>query len=112
MVKSLLPRSKTTCDLILKAVENGLAIAELECMGVSSRTINALNSHKCIFVKDLFKLSIEEISSCGIGELGIKELRKSFQNFSEFEKRKNRTFKSLDRVRMYKSKINTKYMLG
>lgn len=85
------------------AAKNGMAIAELEYLGLSVRTINALDSSKYVFLKDLIECDISRIKS--LGSNGVQELREAFHRFPELDKNRKRWNKGSDRLDYYMSRI-------
>lgn len=93
---------------IEQAAAAGMAVAELEYLGLSVRTINALESskYKCVFLEDLIVLSPEEITSIpSLGTGGLKEIVAALQRFPELEQERLRWNKGSDRLEFYKKNI-------
>lgn len=104
----MLPKSLETSDLIQDAAKAGMAVAELEYLGLSVRTINALESskHNCVFLKDLIELSGDQIAEIpSLGANSLKEIVDALNRFAEFEKARKRWHKGSDRLEFYMQRI-------
>lgn len=111
----MLPKTPDTCNLIREAADAGMAIAELEYIGLSVRTINALESskHNCVFLVDLIELSSEQIAAIpSLGAHGLKEITEALRRFAELNKTRERWHKGSDRLSYYMQRIpNRSYTL-
>lgn len=104
----MLPKNIATLNLLQEAAADGMAVAELEYLGVSLRTINSLeeSSYKCVFLKDLLRLSAEDICSIrNLGTRGLTEISEALNRISELEEIKKKWHKGSDRLDFYMKKI-------
>lgn len=104
----MLPDAPKTRKLIREAAAAGVAIAELEYLGLSVRTINALESsvHNCVFLEDLIELSADQVAEIpSLGQHGLGEIIEALRRFPELESQRQRWHKGSDRLEFYKKRI-------
>lgn len=104
----MLPASSELCLIIRDAAKKGFAVAELECLGLSVRTINALESSKynIIYLDELIARSDKEISSLkNLGKQGLSEISAALAKFSQFENSKQALQGGSPRLEFYKKRI-------
>ncbi|RTK97782.1 MAG: hypothetical protein EKK64_00845 [Neisseriaceae bacterium] len=97
---------------VKKAAEEGMPLAELQIVGLSTRTINTLEDHKCVFLKDLLKLTRERVKAMnGMGDFAIFEIERSFNNFGSFDKKTKELNKTTSKIDKYISQANSRVYL-
>lgn len=104
----MLPNSPELCNKIHEAARNGFAVAELECLGLSVRTINALEASKynIIFLDELIERTDKELSSLrNLGKHGLREITAALAKFARFEEANRSLQKGSDRLEFYKQRI-------
>lgn len=104
----MLPRDQYVQALIRKEATEGMAVAELEYLGLSLRVINVLEEKgKIIFLKDLINKSYNFL--CGVGQLGpggVKQISNALAKFDLLEKERDRWHKGSEKVEHYMNNIN------
>lgn len=110
----MLPSDVEIQKIIRKEAEKGMAVAELEYLGLSLRIINTLEDKvKIIYMKQLIDKSeayLLEFDQLGTG--AIKEIKVAIGRISELEKEKKRWNTGSERTEYYKTRINTRAILA
>ncbi|MEI8270274.1 MAG: DNA-directed RNA polymerase subunit alpha C-terminal domain-containing protein [bacterium] len=97
---------------VQKAADQGIALAELQIVGLSTRTINILEDHKCVFLKDLLRYTRERVKAMnGMGDSAIFEIERAFKNFVSFDKRVSDVNKTTSKIDKYISQANSRVYL-
>lgn len=107
----MLPASHKVRKLVQDAAAKGMAVAELEYLGLSARTIQVLeeSKYKCVYLRDLIKLKTDQLIGIhGMGSGCINEINEALRRFPELEEQRNRWHRSTERVEMYKAKLKNK----
>lgn len=106
---ALLPRTYLQRKRIKDAAASGMAIAELEYVGLNLRIINALEEsvYGIVYLRDLICLKeaqiLEEIPQ--IGEKGLGLIKQALRQVHEIENRRKQWYKASDRLDFYKQNI-------
>lgn len=110
----MLPDDETIQDMIFESADNGLALAELEYLGLSLRVVNTLEQKVgVVYLQDLLSMSEEDIA--GIRQLGsgaIKQLSDALARFPELERERSRWNKGSEKTEFYKQRVNTRAILA
>lgn len=89
-----------------------MALAELQPVGLSSRTINSLEDHKCIYLKDLLKLTRERVKAMkNMGDFSLFEIERAFSRFENLEKTNSQLAKTTKKIEKYLSDVNSRVYL-
>jgi len=91
--------------MVLESAQNGMAVAELEYVGLSTRVISLLEEKfDIVYLQDLVDVSEEKLMSIGrIGSSFLNEIKVALKRFPELEKQKIRWHKASDRLQYYQS---------
>lgn len=110
----MLPQNVQIRDSIVAAARKGMAVAELEYLGVSLRAINTLEQQaKIIFLQQLIALSYADLQKVShLGKGGVDEIIHALERFPELEAERMRWHKGSDKTEYYKRRINTKAILA
>ena len=110
----MLPKNIHIRRMILDAARNGLAVAELEYLGLSLRVVNTLEEKLgVLYLQELIDMSEEELlSTRQLGSGALKQISKALERFPELESERFRWHKGSDRTEYYKTKINTRAILA
>lgn len=106
----MLPPNKKTREMILESSENGMAVAELEYLGLSTRVISILeDKFDIVYLKDLINTTEEELTSVGrIGTSFLNEIKRALKKFPQLEETKLKWHKASDRLYYYQTTLKTK----
>lgn len=102
----------TVSKKLQKAVDEGMALAELQLLGLSVRTINTLEDHKCVYVRDLLKYTKEKVKAMkNMGDFALLEIERSFSNFDLLDKKNKQLTKTTSKIENYQEKLNSRVYL-
>lgn len=103
----MLPSNVDIQKMIRKEASKGMAVAELEYLGLSLKVINALeNRMGIVYIRQLANKSKEDILEVSqLGLAAVKQILKAFERFPELDKEQKRWHKGSDKIEYYKSKI-------
>ena len=89
-----------------------MALAELQPVGLSSRTINSLEDHKCIYLKDLLKLTRERVRAMkNMGDFSLFEIERAFSKFEILDNTNAQLAKTTKKIEKYLSDVNSRVYL-
>lgn len=110
----MLPDDEAIQDMIFESADNGLAIAELEYLGLSLRVVNTLEQKVgIVYLQDLLSMSEEDIAKIRqLGDGAIKQISDALARFPELEQERYRWNKGSDRTEFYKQRVNTRAILA
>jgi hypothetical protein len=110
----MLPDDEHIQDMIFEYADNGMAIAELEYLGLSLRVVNTLEQKVgVLYLRDLLSMSEEDIA--GIRQLGggaIRQIAEAFKRFPELESERSRWNTGSDKTEYYKQRVNMREILA
>ena len=106
----MLPENVQIRESIIAAALKGMAVAELEYLGLSMRAINTLEQQaNIVFLKQLLELSDKQLREVPyLGKGGIEEIISSLERFPELESIRKRWHKGSDKTEYYKKCIDTR----
>lgn len=93
-------------EMIRHGAANGIAIAELECIGLCQTAINILENHNIIYLSDFLELEKDLNGTRKISTRAINGIRQSLKNFAEFEQKMKDREKSSPKIEMYSKTAN------
>lgn len=104
----MLPNDIEVRKMIRKESAKGMAVAELEYIGLSLRVINLLEEkidivymHQLIDKSEEFLLDVDQL-----GLSAVKQIKNALRRFPELEKERHRWHKGSDKTEFYKTKTN------
>lgn len=110
----MLPDDEKIQDMIFQSADNGMAVAELEYLGLSLRVVNTLEQKVGIlYLRDLLSMSEDDIA--GIRQLGsgaIRQITEALGRFAELEGERTRWNKGSEKTEYYKQRVNTRAILA
>lgn len=100
--------------MILDAAAEGMAVAELEYLGLSLRVVNTLEEKVgIVYIEQLIDLTTEEL--IGIKQLGrgaVDQIAAALNIFPQLEAIRHRWNKGSERTEYYKRRVNTRKVLA
>jgi DNA-directed RNA polymerase alpha subunit len=110
----MLPDDEHIQDMIFESADNGLAVAELEYLGLSLRVVNTLEQKVgVVYLQDLLSMSEEDIANVRqLGSGAIKQISDALARFPELEQERSRWSRGSDRTEYYKQRVNTRAILA
>lgn len=73
---------------LFRGIERGDTIAQLEIIGLSTRTINALETINIIYLEDLINTPYNKLLSIdGMGKNSIEQICKILVNYCDYEEK-------------------------
>lgn len=110
----LLPADQKKKDEIFRLAKAGLAIAELEYLGVSTKIISVIEENcGAIYLEQLLNMRDDQVlGMSSMGEAGLKNLKLAFEKIFELSSQIEKWNKGSDRIENYKKKINQKNFLA
>ena len=110
----MLPRNIEIQRMIRREAAKGMAVAELEYLGLSLRVINTLEERVgIVYIGQLIEKS--EIELLGIKQLGsgaVKQIIAALERFPDLESERQRWNTGSERTEYYKTRINTRAILA
>lgn len=106
----MLPIDFEIQELIRKKADNGMAVAELEYLGLSLRVINTLEEKMgVIFIQQLIEKSEKELLAIKqLGQGAVKQILNALERFPELENERERWHKGSERTEYYKHRIDVR----
>jgi uncharacterized protein (UPF0254 family) len=89
-------------EMIRQGAANGIAIAELECIGLCQTAINILENHNIIYLADFLELEKDLNGIRKISTRAINGIRQALKNFDDFEQKMKDREKSTPKIEIYK----------
>jgi DNA-directed RNA polymerase alpha subunit len=105
---SLLPRTYAARKQIKDVAGKGMAVAELEYVGLNVRVINALEESEfnIVYLSDLIALKEDELLTIQqIGATGLGLIKQALLRVGEVEGQRHRWSHGSDKVAFYKQNI-------
>ena len=110
----MLPSNVVIQNIIRKEAEKGMAVAELEYLGLSLRIINTLEEKVgIVYMKQLIDKSeayLLDVDQLGSG--AIRQIKVAMERLPELEKEKKRWHTGSERTDYYKTKIDIRAILA
>jgi DNA-directed RNA polymerase alpha subunit len=110
----LLPKSLNKRNEVLRLAKEGVALAELEYLGVSTKVFTAIEDNcGAIYLEQLVNMKDDQIlGMCSVGKAALKELKNAFEKIFEFDQKKEQWNKGSDRIEEYKQKLDKRKYLS
>lgn len=110
----MLPRNFDIQRMIRREAAKGMAVAELEYLGVSYRTINTLEEKVgIVYLKQLINKTEEELLNIEqLGSGAIEQIIDALERFPELESERKRWHQGSERTDYYKTRTNIKAILS
>lgn len=110
----LLPKNSAKKHEVLRLAKEGLALAELEYLGLSLRIITIIEeSCGAIYLEQLLKMKDDQIlEMSSLGEVGLKQLRNTFERIFELRSNMERWNRGSDNIEKYKKKVDIRKCLS
>lgn len=93
-------------EMIRQGAANGVAIAELECIGLCITAINILENHDIIYLSEFLELEEDLKKIRKISSRAVNGVRKALKNFAKLEQETKSREKSTPRIEFYKTTTN------
>lgn len=110
----LLPKSQDKKDEVLRLAKNGMAIAELEYLGLSTKIVSLIEENcGAIYLEQLLKMKDDQILGMrSLGGSSIKQIKKVLEKIFEFSSKVESWNQGSEKIENYKKKINKKKLLA
>lgn len=110
----LIPKDVVVHEKVMKAAEEGVAIAELEYLGLSLRVINALEeSLNAIYLADIVNLDDKIILSVKqLGRLAYKQIITALYRIDDLEIEREKWHRGSEKTSHYFNNVNMKSILS
>ena len=113
-MECLLPKDKKKRDEIFKLAKEGLALAELEYLGVAPKIISTIEENcGALYLSQLLKMRDDQI--LGMNSMGISaisQLKKAFEKILDMPQCVEKWHKGSDSLEKYKKSINKRKFLA
>jgi len=110
----MLPSDIGIQRMIRREAANGMAVAELEYLGLSLRVINTLEEKVgIVYIKQLIEKSKEDLLDIRqLGSGAVKQIIAALERFPELESERQRWHQGSERTEYYKTRINIRAILA
>lgn len=110
----MLPRNIEIQRMIRREAEKGMAVAELEYLGLSLRVINTLEDRVgIVYIRQLIEKSESELLDIKqLGSGAVKQIVAALERFPELEGERQRWHTGSERTEYYKTRINIRAILA